>query len=794
MKKIYSILLMLSLLVGAATLYSCAETPNTGNGTENTPPEPEPGPGPGPEPSLDAPEPLEHPNVPTPIAWGAYKAEPKVASDGVAIEVMSVENRNFVFACRPGLRAKSFRLDVYPLSVLYNALMEKMNTEGMPLTTPATTVEIEGWIREFLFAEGGNAGYTFDEEEPGYNNMVFDWANSEYMQAHIVPDCEYIIVAVACADTEGSASEQLEMTVCYVRTPSSELVGNPQADINVQTWTDRFILTFLPNDDCHYFYYLWSMEADITPYLTHYGDQLYRDYMRNHIVGGEISRDDLDYHKLGMSGFPVGVDTTFMVTTIGTDVFSTPATTYQSKTFKLDKVPDGASPAEVDVTIDADHVGSNMAWFSADMTASTRAMFYRMYKASEAADIKAASPEQQAELVADLVYQGYGLSNHNYKFDMETNDLSQSKPCVATERYMNLEPNTEYVLVYTAVNPYQEAMALRFSDPFTTDAQVKDKPAESKADVELSLVATSYTNVKFNFTYNFENTAIYYFRFVNPDSTKPEESGLAEDATREEKLNFLLGVDEMLGASVANVWEADRTNGDNYTMVLEQGTTYKIAYVGEDWNGVLGEVKFVSVTTPTLIGGLNPEGKIELIKENDKYAFKFSIVKEAASFKYLIGYNETEAAVRYIGVDRYSDMMKTWNWFATDCGLTAKGHLSTTMEVDKNQLVNGKCVALMIAIGTDALGGEVYGDLEHLIYDNGEARKLESYYPDMATPAQQAAVKASAKLNAAYVVSHQRAEVERPSRVVMPAEADDVESLPMFVRVNMHTKHPKSLK
>ena len=228
-------------------------------------------------------------------------------------------------------------------------------------------------------------------------------------------------------------------------------------------------------------------------------------------------------------------------------------------------------------------------------------------------------------------------------------------------------------------------------------------------------------------------------------------------------------------------------------MVLEQGTTYKIAYVAEDWNGVLGEVKFVSVTTPTLIGGLNPEGKIELVNENGKYAFKFSIVKEAASFKYLVGYNEAEAAVRYIGVDRYSDMMKTWNWFATDCGLTAKGHLSTTMDVDKNQLVNGKCVALMIAIGTDALGGEVYGELEHLIYDNGEARTLESYYPDMATPAQQAAVKASTKLNAVYALSHQSVEVERPTMVVKPVSASDVERLPRVVRVGK-TLHPKNIK
>lgn len=810
MKRFYSILLIFALLVGAATLYSCQEQPAGGGQTEV------PGGGnegggetPTPEPELGGPEPIDHSNVPTPIVWGVDKAEPVVASDGVAIQVMAKENRNIKFACRPGLRAKSFRLDVYPLSVLFNALMERMNTENMPLTTPATQVQIEGWIREFMFAEGGNAGYIFSEDsEVNYNNMVFDWANSEYMQVDIVPDCEYVIVAVACADVEGSASEQLEMTLCYVRTPSGELVGEPGVGIDVQTWTDRFVVTFTPDDDCHYFYYLYSMEADLLPYINHYGEQLYRDYMRSHMVGAEISRDDLDYHRLGLSGFPVGVDTTFMVTAIGTDVYGTPAKKHSSQTFKLKEVPESAAAPAVDVTIDLDHVGSNMAWFSADMSANTRAMFYRMYTAEEAASIKSASEQQQFELVNDLLYQGYGLSNPNYKYDMATEDLSQSKAGVGTDRYMNLAPNTEYVMVYTAVNPYQEAMPLKFSEPFKTDALTTDKPAESKVDLNLSLVATSFTNVKFEFTYNFENTAIYYFRFVNPESTLPEEDGLAEDASREEKLAFLLGVDEMLGAPVANVWEADKGNMDDYTMVLEQGTTYKVAYVGEDWNGVVGEVKFVSITTPTLVGGLNPEGKITLTT-NDEGApiFEFSIVKEAAGFKYLVAYEEPEAMLRYLGLDPYSEFVKGWTWYITDCGLTAKGMLSTTIDIRKNALVGNekRCLALMMAIGTDAVGGEVYGDLEHLIYENGVARTLESYYPDMASytapsAAAVAAQKASAQMAFAHKMAQQKAEVVRPERGTVRVAAEGgkqevrVEALPRVIRIDRKSDgaHPKA--
>lgn len=791
MKRDFLTLITIALFVCSGLMFSCDEKqPDVNvNGGEEPPVE---------EPSLGGPEPLEHPDVPTPFKWSVDKAVPVVLSDGVEIEILSKEENNFTFACRPGQRVQSFRLDVYPLSILYNALMEKMNTENMPLTTPASEVTIEGWIREYLFAEGGSSGIIFNQEEHlNYNNMVFDWANSDYGRADIVPNCEYIIAVVGCADTEGSASEQLEMTLCYVRTPYSDAIGAPAVDVSVQTWTDRFEATFTPNQDCHYFYYLLSMESDLRPYIEHYGEQLYKDYMRTHVKGGGISRDALDYHKITMGGYPTGLDTTFMITALATDLYGIAAEDMTTTTFKLKEVPEGVEPAKANAIIDTEHVGHNIVWYSFDIAASTRAVYYRFYTAEDAAEIKAATPAEQDALVADLAYQGFGMANQNYKFSVETEDLSQSKPFVGTDKYIGLEPNTEYVLVYTAVNAYQTFMPLQFSEPFKTDALVGDKPAESKADVDLTMTAVSYTNVKFDFTYSYENTALYYFRWVNPDSDKEEDQGLSENASREEKLAFLLYRDDVMGAISADIWSAEPKGDDTYTMVLEMGTTYKVAYVGVDWNGVLGDVKFATVTTPTLTGGLNPEGKITLVTNATNKEFKFEIVKECSGFKYLTAYEENEAMLRYIGIDRYSDIIKTWSFFVTDCGIPTTGFTSINEPILENSLVEKRALALMLPIGTDASGGDIYGPVVHLVYDNGEARTLESYYPDMATPAVAAMQKAALQLRVASSQMTNGSDIERPKgaiEVYRPAVAADPRAVVVTIDRRADGVHPKAYR
>ena len=85
-----------------------------------------------------------------PITAGNLLAE---GSDiGVTIEVTKVEHQNFVFELRPGAMIQSFRFDVFPVSQLYNTLLND-NMVGKD------EVDINEQIRKYIFAEDGTGGF-----------------------------------------------------------------------------------------------------------------------------------------------------------------------------------------------------------------------------------------------------------------------------------------------------------------------------------------------------------------------------------------------------------------------------------------------------------------------------------------------------------------------------------------------------------------------------------------------------------------------------------------------------------
>ena len=89
-------------------------------------------------------------NTPTPIASAKYmKAEG--GNDGVTINVLDVKNQTFVFTLEPGKYVQSYKLDVYPLSILYNYLYESKK-----LNPNANTDDL---IIDALFAGDGSGGF-----------------------------------------------------------------------------------------------------------------------------------------------------------------------------------------------------------------------------------------------------------------------------------------------------------------------------------------------------------------------------------------------------------------------------------------------------------------------------------------------------------------------------------------------------------------------------------------------------------------------------------------------------------
>ncbi|MBR0337045.1 MAG: hypothetical protein IIX22_01350 [Ruminococcus sp.] len=49
-----------------------------------------------------------------------YDREVVASEDGVSVEVTDLTETNFTFVCRPGENVASYRVDVYPLAILYN--------------------------------------------------------------------------------------------------------------------------------------------------------------------------------------------------------------------------------------------------------------------------------------------------------------------------------------------------------------------------------------------------------------------------------------------------------------------------------------------------------------------------------------------------------------------------------------------------------------------------------------------------------------------------------------------------
>ena len=105
MKKYFSFLLLLGMLVAVSPIFSGCSDDNT----ETPQPEPEPTP--------------DVPDNPTPIQWDEMEA--KAGERGVGIKVTNLSENDFSFELTPGANVQSYRMDVYPVSRMYNYLLEE---------------------------------------------------------------------------------------------------------------------------------------------------------------------------------------------------------------------------------------------------------------------------------------------------------------------------------------------------------------------------------------------------------------------------------------------------------------------------------------------------------------------------------------------------------------------------------------------------------------------------------------------------------------------------------------------
>ena len=94
-------------------------------------------------------------------------------ADGVSVSIKEVTNANVTFECRPGANVQSYRLDVIPLSMLYNTIIN----EGL---VGASKDEIDELVITLLTSSTSVNGVVFTEETfEDYYSHTFDWVNTE---------------------------------------------------------------------------------------------------------------------------------------------------------------------------------------------------------------------------------------------------------------------------------------------------------------------------------------------------------------------------------------------------------------------------------------------------------------------------------------------------------------------------------------------------------------------------------------------------------------------------------------
>ncbi len=701
MKSLLKMLLLVALVGSMAVACGGDENPNGGGSETPEVPQEEVKPEVAPPTNAD---------VPTKIPCTINKV---VASEeGVSIEVTKVTNDNFVFVARPGDYVQSYRLDVFPLCRLYNSLYEQMRSEGK---SEASARDVDEWIRSFVFNSTGAGAFTFSStSHDDYLEKEFDWMNSIYSQAKVVPDAEYIIVAVACYDTEGV--EDGEMSICYVKTKSESLVGNPRVTVSAKTNYRAMEVTHIPNADCKYLYYWCSNESDLMPYINIYGDKLYIDFMRHTISDAIAANDEANLSYYRDFGQSADSRVPIMATAIALDKNQTPAKEFDSAVFTLQEIPDDMQPGSGEIRVMESKLGANYFWYEYDIAANTPVILWKAYTVKQAEYYKTQATEAELRALAeDIDYDGWGLVNEKY---------SQGQP-YSSSTVWYATPDTEYVIGYTARNKARELSPVKFTEPFRTKPIVTNTPEACQSNGVLTLEPQGRTSIKIKVNYDFEKHAGIRFQYIEPVL---EGSGqpLAEDSRDTYLAYFKYTVAAEDSTSIINDWHGEPAGEDGFVMAgLTPGTKYKFAYLCEDWNGVVGPVQFAEASTMALEGGDNPSAAIDAVIENGVCKFVFVANEQTEYMKYMVGTPMTDGddalKLTQLGSSTMTgdDFYRMWQTYCLSNGLQTY-NLQANLSED-----SAPAIAICIPFGRN----DIRGAMTYAIYDGKSIKQLSDYYP-----------------------------------------------------------------
>lgn len=674
------------------------------------------------------------------FALNVQKDGYKAGKNGVNINVTSLQADNIVFEIVPGESVKSYRMEVYPKALLYNELLNR----GLVDAEPAAC---EDAVADLLASSTAGASVNlFNQETEDFAAKEFDWANSVYNQAAVLSDCDYMITVLPFYDEEGQVPAPV--CICELATKKGILKGKPEIEIESIVGHTAFIVKYHPNDDCRYFYHwIWSTD-EIGEFIDLFGEKMMRDFCR--VAGGPY--DAANQENLAFKRTTTMPDNTAVV--VAADENMNPAGLVRLDFSLLEKPQTGDFTPEVAIEAGS-RIGATMTNISVSMEKSCENCYYRVYARAEADAIQGASADEKITLAANLRNEGWGVSNPNFRYDTDLQQLTGASFTTEGEVKFNLEPESEYVIIYVGENRFDELSEIKFSAPFTTKPLVRDNPEACVGDVQLAFTDVSRWGVRYNFSYDFSKNMCYRFQIVWPftpdDPTTDEDDafirpphlsdGQLDFDNREAWLYYLIDayVEGPAGKRpVANLWQAEPSGYDSLAdFGYESGTEYIIAYCAEDVNGVIGPVHFESFTTTKPNPGPNPEVSFEgltydpssrslvgkvVANADTKMICYFTISSNSGDIYNLCGLPYLTVPNGRYTYQAYLDM---WKLNLVESGLTTSAEEATIVEQVDPTSENPVLIAA-VAIGEKDME-DVYSPVIAKIFHKGELKDLSDF-------------------------------------------------------------------
>ncbi len=551
------------------------------------------------------------------------------------------------FTCIPGDEVKSYRVNVYPMAWVYNQLLELMKGEGKEELTVADANDA---LRALITNQDYEilAGQLMNRQTLGsswYTND-FDWLNTSFEKAWgIQADADYLIVTLSSFEESCSVEDSYaSLAVCHFSTAKVAPEGNPEIGITYDAGFSSYSVTYTPNEDCKYIYYFSHSTESIQEYIEAYGEKMFRDYIRHtEPVATEeplvIPTGAADILEMNNTAVAVALDR-----------YGIPVDDLTRVDFSLLEKPDDRELGDAAVT---DIVaGSAIAKFKVEMDENTLAVYQGIYTRAEAEEYMNADLGTQESLAYLLRTQGWGHENHNFKFDNTEGVLDESASDVDNYAFWNeLTPDTEYAILYVALNGYGDLSRLAMSEPFRTKPQTRalSQTAVYDPTFNFKLESLGVNGLKCSFDFDPDVVAQVFFGMYDPSR---DFEGIKEGFTypnassnRDTWMYWLLDYREpSYGYPWADNWGTVDTQGgtmDASIYDLVPGAHYKYMCVYETWDGYISDVIPAEVTLQNISWGPDPEVKVTVKESTDQYMGDIYLFE-------MLG-NEDVGEIKYIG-------------------------------------------------------------------------------------------------------------------------------------------------